>query len=72
MAKMYRETWATNDDKEFLDIWFTEYEMKQMPYAYRLAKRNVLAEEHRFDIKHAGKIREEEIDLDKLMDEHNI
>ena len=54
--KIYKETWQDADGL-CLDITFTAIEAELLPYAYRFAKRNSLAEEHGFNIKNACRMR---------------
>lgn len=60
---IYCETWMTRDGLR-IDIAFTQYEMKEMPYAYRYEKRHNIFEEQRFDYQNACKIREWFFDKD--------
>ena len=53
---IYKETWQDANGL-YLDIAFNEIEVEQLPYEYRFAKRNSLAEEHGFNIKNACRIR---------------
>ena len=57
---VYQETWEDANGYR-LNIAFTEYEMKKMPYEYRYEKRKVIFEQHGFNYKNACRIREEEI-----------
>lgn len=54
---IYCETWE-DDNGYRIDIAWTWYEMKKMPYVYRYEKRKVIFEKHGFDYKHSCKIRE--------------
>lgn len=60
---IYCETWMTRDGLR-IDIAFTQYEMKEMPYAYRYEKRKNIFEKQGFDYKNACKIREWFFDKD--------
>ena len=59
----YCETWEDVNGYR-IDIAFTWYEMKKMPYKYRYEKRKSIFEQHGFDYKHACKIREWFFDKD--------
>lgn len=54
---IYCETWETSKGDR-IDIAFTWYEMKKMPYAYRYEKRKEIFERKGFDYKDSCKIRE--------------
>ena len=54
---IYCQTWETSKGDR-INIAFTWYEMKKMPYAYRYEKRKDLFEQHRFNYKDACVIRE--------------
>ena len=60
---IYCETWETADGYR-IDIGFTWYEMKKMPYEYRYEKRKGIFEKHGFDYTHSCKIREWFFDKD--------
>lgn len=57
MSRIYIQRWETNRGLR-LEVAFTEYEMKKMPYEYRFVKTRNLAEKHGFDIKDASIIEE--------------
>ena len=60
---IYCETWEDNNGYR-INIAWTWYEMKKMPYIYRYEKRKVIFEEQGFDYKNACKIREWFFDKD--------